>query len=79
MPPPRPQALCVPIRQVVGWFQVAQPGATFSPRSFPVFILEKNPRECWYGFPEFGPQPGEVTCRSSESGCLNSFHQGLEV
>mmetsp|Transcript_18999 Transcript_18999/g.48227 ORF Transcript_18999/g.48227 Transcript_18999/m.48227 type:complete len:460 (+) Transcript_18999:2973-4352(+) len=55
---PETKALCVPIRQVVGWFEVAKRG-TFHADNFPVFIIQgDNPADCWYGFPQYGPQPG---------------------
>jgi sarcosine oxidase len=42
--------LFVPERQVVGWFEMAQP-ARFSPEVFPVFVLEAE-EGLFYGFPE---------------------------
>jgi sarcosine oxidase len=42
--------LVVPERQVVGWFDIAQP-ALFSPAAFPVFVFEAE-EGLFYGFPE---------------------------
>lgn len=56
------QALCVPVRQVVGWFEVGDQ-TTFHADTFPVFIIqEEKPTDLWYGFPQYGFQPGEWVC-----------------
>ena len=41
-----------PERQVVGWFDVAEP-AQFTPAAFPVFVLDADEGR-YYGFPEYG-------------------------
>lgn len=57
------QALCVPERQVVGWFEVARGSrAAFSPRSFPVFIIQ-DAEASYYGFPLCGQQDGEAAAQ----------------
>ncbi|PNG99158.1 Monomeric sarcosine oxidase, partial [Tetrabaena socialis] len=63
---PELQELCVPERQVVGWFEIE--GASrkhFAPDRFPVFVLEEEAAEgvagggaAYYGFPEHGEAPG---------------------
>lgn len=45
-------SLCIPERQVIGWFQPRVP-ELFSPDRFPVFNLE-NGHGRWYGFPAYG-------------------------
>ncbi|MEW5317553.1 MAG: hypothetical protein WDW38_008841 [Sanguina aurantia] len=47
---PELKELCVPVRQVVGWFDCKGPDA-FSSVNYPVFILEDNVGN-WYGFPQ---------------------------
>lgn len=57
------QGLCVPGRVSVGWFQPQQPDLYHHSR-FPVWILQDAEQNLpFYGFPEFGQQPGEAVCR----------------
>lgn len=49
---PSLQALAVPERQVVAWFETKTP-EWFTPSRFPVFIITWEDEE-YYGFPEFG-------------------------
>ncbi|KAG2452717.1 hypothetical protein HYH02_002949 [Chlamydomonas schloesseri] len=52
--------LCVPERQVVGWFEI-EPSSRqhFAPERFPVFVIEESPGgAAYYGFPEHGDLPG---------------------
>lgn len=48
----------VPERQVLGWFDVAQP-AHFAPNAFPVFVLEAD-EGTYYGFPEHRAHGGQA-------------------
>jgi sarcosine oxidase len=41
-------------RNVVYWFDPAQPTASFAPDRFPIFIHEFAPGRAWYGFPDVG-------------------------
>ena len=49
---PELRARLVPERQVVGWFDIAEP-SRFAPRAFPVFVLDADEGR-YYGFPEYG-------------------------
>ncbi|KAG2427831.1 hypothetical protein HXX76_012152 [Chlamydomonas incerta] len=52
--------LCVPERQVVGWFDI-EPSARqhYAPERFPVFVIEESAGgAAYYGFPEHGDLPG---------------------
>ncbi|GFR52845.1 hypothetical protein Agub_g15472 [Astrephomene gubernaculifera] len=57
---PELRDLCVPERQVVGWFDIeASARRDFTPERFPVFVLEESPGgTAYYGFPEHGELPG---------------------
>ncbi|EFJ47708.1 hypothetical protein VOLCADRAFT_91743 [Volvox carteri f. nagariensis] len=57
---PELRELCVPERQVVGWFEIeAASRHHFAPDRFPVFVLEESPGgAAYYGFPEHGDVPG---------------------
>ena len=46
------RARLVPERQVVGWFDIAEP-SHFTPHAFPVFVLDADEGR-YYGFPEYG-------------------------
>ena len=52
------QELCVPERQVVGWFDIIDK-EHFQPENFPVFIIHDD-RGYYYGFPPFD-NPGDGT------------------
>lgn len=54
---PQLQEVCVPERQVVGWFEVDDPRC-FHPSRFPVFVMEDEEGHGYYGFPQFGTQEG---------------------
>ncbi|SFK65707.1 sarcosine oxidase [Halogranum rubrum] len=41
-----------PQRQVLGWFQPTTP-RNFQPESFPVYIVERDEDDLYYGFPQF--------------------------
>jgi len=41
-------------RNVVYWFDPAQPTKSFNPERFPIFIHEFAPGRAWYGFPDAG-------------------------
>ncbi len=49
---PELRARLVPERQVVGWFDIAEP-SRFAPGAFPVFVLDADEGR-YYGFPEYG-------------------------
>ncbi len=52
------QSVCVPERQVVGWFAIEEPSrAHCQPSALPVFCVGDD-KNCFYGFPEFGNSPG---------------------
>ncbi|KXZ49778.1 hypothetical protein GPECTOR_19g229 [Gonium pectorale] len=58
---PELRELCVPERQVVGWFEVEAPSRRhFAPDRMPVWVLEEEGPggEAFYGFPEHGELPG---------------------
>ncbi|GIL84633.1 hypothetical protein Vretimale_14538 [Volvox reticuliferus] len=57
---PEIRELCVPERQVVGWFEIeAAARRDFAPERFPIFVLEETPGgAAYYGFPEHGQLPG---------------------
>ncbi|KAG2492140.1 hypothetical protein HYH03_009631 [Edaphochlamys debaryana] len=57
---PELQELCVPERQVVGWFDIEVPSRPlFAPDRFPVFLIEETPGgDAYYGFPEQADRPG---------------------
>jgi len=52
------QELCIPERQVVGWFDIIDK-ERFQPENFPVFIIHDD-RGYYYGFPPF-ENPGDNT------------------
>ncbi|KAG1672718.1 hypothetical protein FOA52_005196 [Chlamydomonas sp. UWO 241] len=63
---PQAKALCVPERQVVGWFDV--PTEQFNRDAFPVFIVgERADGVCYYGFPKYGEPHG------LKIGCSHQF------
>ena len=49
---PELAAVLQPQRQVLGWFQPAEP-ANFQPESMPVYIIERDADDLYYGFPQF--------------------------
>ncbi|WP_396215858.1 N-methyl-L-tryptophan oxidase [Gemmatimonas sp.] len=49
-----------PERQVLGWFDIAQPEA-FAPSRFPVFVLDAAEGR-YYGFPEYGVPGFKIGC-----------------
>ncbi|GLI59167.1 hypothetical protein VaNZ11_000995 [Volvox africanus] len=57
---PELRELCVPERQVVGWFEIeAAARSNFAPDRFPVFVLEETSGgAAYYGFPEHDQLPG---------------------
>lgn len=52
--------LLSPERQVLAWFDIADPGL-FTPARFPVFNLDTDDRH-WYGFPEHGTPGFKIGC-----------------
>lgn len=58
------QELCIPERQVVGWFDIIDK-ERFQPENFPVFIIHDD-RGYYYGFPPF-ENPGDNTISSPVS------------
>jgi sarcosine oxidase len=51
----------VPLRQVVCWFEIADPDA-FAPSRFPVFVVENEEGTQFYGFPEWGAPGFKIGC-----------------
>lgn len=69
---PQLSSVCLPVRQVVGWFDLSQEDEVkFDPLNFPVFIIGPSSEQLYYGFPQYGET------RGLKIGLYNHLHQAV--
>jgi sarcosine oxidase len=76
-PPLRQQGLVVPERATVGWFKPRRP-ELFAPSRLPVWLLQLPGRPPFYGFPEFGGEPGFKLGAFNERGAAVADPEALD-